>query len=161
VGLFGKKTDDAEWKSVAAAEIGSIADVVDALEKAGTAVGADPILGWAAEPEIMAGLGALEAEVKTIQRRFKSIGAPRSSPELKKAKEAIDLFFSHCRFAFRWGKYHYKDASGAPGVRARYETGYAQRVAVKRVTNNGTKFANNALIAARAAVVATDLIAND
>lgn len=161
MGPFGKKTDDFEWQSVAAAEVGSITGVADALLKAGSAVATNPITGWADEPELMANLDSLEAEVKSIQRRFKSIGTPRSSHDLKTAKEAMDLFFHHCGFAFHWGKHHYKDASGAPGRRALYETGFSQRAAVTRVSGNGTKFSDNALTAVKAAAVAIQLIEHE
>ncbi len=100
------------------------------------------------------------------QERFKAAkaiydraGKPRSlDPLIVSAKQSLDTFFSTGDLAFYWGKLHYGDSSGGPGQRARAETGFAQKAAQTRVINNGNKFAENALTAAKAGRAALELV---
>ena len=158
MGLFGKKTDDDVWQAAAVQALADAQSLTGTLSRAARAVAEDPILGWATQREIMESLAEYEQDYKSIERQLKAIGSPRSAYQLKDAKRALDAFRLHASKAFHWGKYHYNDASGGPGQRAIQETGRVQRAAQKRIVNNGSRFADNALKAAAAVEAASRLL---
>ena len=153
-GLFGKKTDDDIWLATARKQSNSIQTVSDVLARCSVAVAQDVINGWLLEEQLMSSLEIYRFQYKAIESEFKQIGSPMSSNELNQIKDNMDSFFNFCSLAFYWGKNHYSDASGEPGVRANFETGLPQRAAVLRVTNNGKKFCDNAVKAVGIAGVA-------
>ena len=155
-GLFGKKTDDDVWLAAARKQSDSIRTVADVLVRCAQAVAKDTLQGWSLEAELMSNLEIYRCQYKTIESEFKRIGSPRSSNELNQIKQRMDSFFDYCGLAFHWGKYHYKDASGRPGLRAMNEIGFAKRAAVRRVTNNGTRFRDNAFMAVTTANAVLD-----
>jgi len=145
-GLFNKKTDDAIWLATARKQIESIRTISEALAQCYLAISKDPVDGWrsGAGQVYLKNFETYRLQYEFIQSIFNEIGSPRSSKELNQIKKNLDTFFAFCFFAFYWGKTHYADASGAPGRRAAYETGIPKKMAVRRVTGNGTKFCNNA-----------------
>lgn len=160
--LFGKKLDDAEWIAEVSVVAEVIAQTCEVFEVAGRVVEADPIAGWRAEAEKLSNLGVYERDVEAAKKKYKSAGNPKREDLLVSGvKEQLDRFFDLSWAAFHWGKLHYSDASGGPGQRALYETGFAQRAAATRVVNNGRQFAENALGAAKAGRAALELWATD
>ena len=140
-GIFGKKTESVVWRQIASEQIEPLAKVTEQLAEAGYAVGQDFAVGWQAVVPILTRLNELEAEVSNIRSELKAIGSPKDSNELQTVKKTLDQAFDQLVLAFYWGKYHYKDASGGVSERAVYETGIAQRAAMKRLSNNGRRFA--------------------
>ena len=130
--------------------------MTDVLVRCSRVVAEDTIEGWILEAELMSNLEIYRHQYKAIESEFKRMGSPRPSNDLKQIKQTMDSFFVHCDKAFYWGKLHYADASGGPGQRAINETGVYKRLAVKRVTNNGTKFCDNAV---KAAMMAESVLA--
>jgi len=153
---MGSPSFDGVWLATARKQSASIRTVTDVLVRCSRVVAEDTIHGWRLEAELMSNLEIYRRQYKTTESEFKRIGSPRSSNELNQIKQTMDSFFASCDFAFYWGKIHYADASGAPGLRASNETGFFKRMAVKRVTNSGTKFCDNAV---RAAMVAESALA--
>lgn len=159
MGLFGKKVSDEEWKVGVYRAADLIRETCDVLETTGEAVELDPIMGWMAVVEPLSSFNAHEARFKAAKRIYNGAGTPRTvDPLIATAKQSLDAFFSLGGQAFYWGKLHYSDSSGGPGQRARGETGFAQRAALKRVMNNGSKFAENALSAAKAGRAVLELV---
>lgn len=162
MGLFGKKIPDAEWRRAVLPISEVISRTCDAFDSAGRAVQSDPITGWTSVEETLSSLAAYEEAVKTAKKTFKGAGKPECRNMLiETAKTALDEFFGTAGLAFHWGKYHYGDASGGPGQRAIHETGFAQKAAVKRLTNNGLKFAESALRAATAGRAALESLSGE
>jgi len=125
----------------------------------GEAVGRDPIRGWMTVSQALSSLKDYEQHFKAAKRTCDATGSPVGRGSLIiQAKQALDAFFSLGAIAFQWGKFHYGDASGGPGQRARMEEGFAQKAALTRVTNNGKKFAENALGAAKAGRAFLELV---
>lgn len=159
MGLFGKKVSDEEWKAGVYRAADLIRETCDVLETTGKAVELDPTTGWMTVVEPLSSFNAYEARFKAAKRIYDGAGTPRSiDPLIVTAKQSLDAFFSLGVLAFHWGKLHYSDSSGGPGQRAREETGFAQRAALKRVMNNGNKFAGNALGAAKTGRAALELV---
>ncbi|MFQ5872853.1 MAG: hypothetical protein ACE5JL_03505 [Dehalococcoidia bacterium] len=159
MGLFDKKVGGEGWREAVSEATDTVAELCDVFESCGQAIQSDPVSGWIEQAAILSNLRAYEASFKNAKNVCKNAATPVSSDSFMiTAKEALDAFFSFGDLAFYWGKTHYADASGGPGRRARTETGFAQAAAIKRVTNNGTKFAENALKAAKAARTAIDIV---
>ncbi len=159
MGLFGKKVSDQEWKAGVSRAADLIREICDVLETTGKAVELDPVTGWMTVAEPLSSFKAYEARFRAAKAIYHSAGTPRSLDSLVvTAKRSLDAFFSLAGLAFSWGKFHYSDSSGGPGQRAREETGFAQKAALGRVMNNGSKFAANALSAAKAGRAALELV---
>jgi hypothetical protein len=150
--LFGKKVTDEQWAATIGAEVlEPIEDLCSLFETTGNAVAEDLITGWADAAREMASLGSHEQTLKAAKAAYADAGKPQGLDALTaSAKRELDAFFSSADMAMHWGKLHYADASGGPGQRARLETGFAQKAAITRVSNNGRQFANNAISAAKA-----------
>ena len=155
-GLFKKKTDDHIWVYGAKANLAAVTTVSDILLRGAKAVAQDPINGWTLESELMGNLRSYEDELRKIKEAFKGLGSPKTSSELNQVKDSIDQFVAFGEIGFYWGKTHYNDASGGPGNRAKHEYGTAQSAAISRVTNNATKFRDNAFKSSQFAAVATE-----
>ena len=139
-GLFSKKTKALEWKLFVSVYLPALAECTGELATAGMAVGRDFRIGWSEVEGTLQRLPVLKSQTDSIQNQLKLIGSPINSPELSAVKKSLDLVFDQLVLVYHWGGYHYKDASGQPGQRALYETGFAQSAALKRVTNNGQRF---------------------
>lgn len=142
--LFAPTIDDDEWESRISELAPRIAQLCDLLEPPARDVARAPLHGWSAHVAFFQGLQEMEGRAKEAKRAFEAIGKPRQAAELKAAHKDLHTFFEGLDVALYWGKLHYKDASGGPGHRAVAEHGLAQRAAIKRVANNGTKFAEAA-----------------
>lgn len=157
--MFGKKIPDAQWERALRPIYDAITQTRDAFDIAGDAVQDDPIAGWVGVKDVFSILPAFEKRVKAAEKTYKKAGKPESRDVLiETAKTALDEFFRAARLAFHWGKPYYRDASGGPGQRAMYETGFAQKAAIKRVRHSGTRFAENALQAATAGRAALEAL---
>jgi len=88
-GLFGRKTDNCLWLTVAKSQTQPISIVSDALYRGASAVAQDPIEGWRLESEVMSNLETYKRRYQTIQSAFKEIGLPRSSVELDDIKRFL------------------------------------------------------------------------
>lgn len=154
--LFGRKVSNAEWLQLVRELTPDISRLSDFFGGAGSAVHEDLIEGWKNAPQL-ANLGKVEDELSAMKRIYQSFGKPDTRDEIARdIQSRLDTFFTVASLAIRWGKHHYKDASGGPGSRAIFETGFAQRAAITRVSSNGRRFAENALSASE---VGTSLIA--
>lgn len=150
-GLFGKKATDSVWQSTALQMEPYVSEIAAQFHDAGTVVGNDPIRGWIEVEAILRSIGTLKDQAKQVERSFKAIGNPENGSPLTAANNSLKEFFGYVTVAEHWGKYHLNDASGGPGQRALNETGFAQRAALKRISNNGSQFASAATSAATAA----------
>lgn len=143
-GFGGKTADDAVWISTARAHAKSVADISALLGQASDAIANDEVSGWREVDHILNQLSQIEADCKEIQRSFKTIGKPNKQSVWRAGDDTYRQFMDAVVFAVHWGKHHYKDQTGGAGDRALTETGFAQKAALKRIRNNGGKFAANA-----------------
>ena len=140
----GKKIDDEEWCAKVSDIAAEIELMCQVFSEAGLSVAKDPISGWRDCEQILASFGTTENRISQIKSELKAIGSPKASPELRQAASMLGTFIDLAKTTSYWAKLHYKDASGGPGQRALYESGFAQRAATARILNNGTQFAENA-----------------
>jgi hypothetical protein len=160
--VFGRRVSDEEWKTGVSRAADSIRETCDVFETTGKAVEVDPTRGWMTVAETLSLLNAYEERFRGAKSIYDGAGKPRSlDPVIVTAKRSLDAFFGLGQLAFYWGKLHYSDASGGPGQRALLETGFAQKAALTRVRNNGNKFAENALRAAKAGAAALELLSSE
>ena len=117
---------------------------MEILDSSSRPVANDLVYGWMDVRDTLQGLPTLEKDCKEIQRSFKAIGKPAKESPWRPVDDSFSEFMDAITFAVHWGKYHFNDQSGDPGHRARTETGFALKAALKRVRNNGSKFADNA-----------------
>ena len=155
--LFKKKaaTDEA-WRLVAAQARPLVEEIGKNMGTAGTAVGNDHVSGWMSVTATLVALDSTKEFVQQLEKLFKQVGKPAEGSQYSVAHKAVEAFFEQMTYALHWGKYHYSDASGGPGQRALTETGFAQRAALKRINNNGSKFADAAKKAAFSAKLFAD-----
>lgn len=157
--MFGaKKVADEEWCSRIADAAAEVKAEAAKFGFAGQAVARDPISGWMQCAEILSSLDETKQRLSRLRSRIRAAGRPSDSPDLQQANRLFDSFFDTANLAVRWGKFHIKDASGGPGLRALTETGFAQRAATIRVANNGKQFAAAANKAARDGTLAADTV---
>jgi hypothetical protein len=152
MGLLGKKVTDQEWAAAITREVVEPVMAICALfETAGQAVTGDPVVGWIAVSDALSSLDSYDALFRSAKRSYTTAGNPEGRDALiTGAKQRLDTFFAVGAKAMHWGKGHYGDASGAPGERARWGTGLAQKAAIARLRSNGLPFADYALRAANA-----------
>lgn len=157
--LFGKKVSNEEWRAGATGVLDTVKETCDIFDITARAIAHDPVAGWRSVVEALASFAAYNERFKSAKSMYERVGKPQSpDPTIANAKQSLDTFFSLGDLAFYWGKLHYSDVSGGPGERARTETGIAQRAAQNRVTNNGKKYAENAMASAKAGRAALQLL---
>ena len=143
-GFGGKTAEDAVWLSTARAHARKITEISESLGQASDAIAEDEVFGWRNAESTLTQLPQIESDCKEIQRSFKTIGKPNKQSVWRASDDAYGQFMDAVVFAVYWGKYHLKDQRGSAGDRVLNETGFAQKAAMKRIRNNGGKFADNA-----------------
>jgi len=142
---FGSKTaDDKVWIAVARTHVDRFTEIKSDLAYSSETIEKDLLEGWRYARPQLERLPSILRECKEIQRTFKSIGKPSYESKWRAAEHYYGMFMNELKAAANWGRFHLNDQSGGPGHRARTETGRPLRSAVRRVSNNGAKYADHA-----------------